>query len=208
MARRGARVVLGCAVAALACVLATAGARADPITIHGLTFSDEQGGFRLLGAWGSGTLDDPITLVEVVTRSQGVVLVVRGFGPQTGNSIPTAHPAGFVLRKIVTNATHQAWTFYDIELQKTEGTPSDIFDGLSFGQDTQAGRPFTSNRFQRSVAQDEPADAISFFDGIVKRGQSVSMTFVITATGQVPVFYILQRPNGPIASLGPGPSGG
>ena len=175
---------------------------AESITVKGLTFSDEIGGLRLLAAWGSGSIEDPITVVEEITSTTGAVLLIRGVGPHTGNAIPTNHPAGFALRKIVTNATNQTWTFFDIELQKLLGTPSDLFDGLSFGQDAQAGRPFTSNRFGQSVSQDEPRDHVTFFDGVVAPGETVSMDFVITATGHVPELMLLQKPNRPIASIG------
>lgn len=188
--------------AALLLLLALPGAgQADPITVRGLTFSDEMGGFTLLNAWGSGSLEDPITVVEEVTDTGGVVLVMRGLSPLAGNAIPTAHPAGFVLRKIVINATDDTWVFYDIEMQKLLGTPSDIYDGLSFGQNSQAGRPFVSDMFTESVALDEPRDAITYYGGVVPPGGKVSMTFVITSTGPVPEFYLLQRANRPIAML-------
>lgn len=191
--------ILAATLAALAA--GPQGAGAEPVTVRGLTFSDEQGGFELLSGWGSGSLEDPITIVEEVTATGGVVLVVRGFGPATGNPIPSAHPAGFVLRKVVINATGQSWTFYDVELQQVLGTPSDIFDGLSFGQASQVGRPFASDRFAQSVAQDEPRDSIVFFDGVVEPGERVSLTFVVTATGPMPEFYILQHPDRPVAAL-------
>jgi hypothetical protein len=175
--------------------------RADPVTVRGLTFSDEMGGFTILNAWGSGSLADPITVVEEVTAVTGTVLVVRGLGPESGNPIPTAHPACFVLRKIVINATNRSWNIYDVELQKVLGTTSDIFDGLSFGQSSQAGRPFPSDRFAQSALLEEPSDNLSFFDGIVAPGQTVTITFVVTVTGPVPEFYILQRPNRPLVWL-------
>ena len=185
-------------------------AAAEPITIKGLSFSDEMGGLRLLAVWGSGSLEDPITVVEEIIDTTGAILLVRGVGPHTGNPIPTNHPAGFALRKIVTNRTHQTWTFFDVELQKVLGTPSDIYDGLSFGQDAQAGRPFTSNRFNRSVSQDEPRDSLTFFDGVVEPGETVSLNFIVTATGFVPELIIMQRPNRPLAALDepPGAPGG
>jgi len=194
-------VVAGLLAAACMGLSATTPARADPITVKGLTFSDEMGGLRLLAAWGSGSLEDPLTVVEEIYDTSGAVLIVRGVGPQTGNPIPTNHPAGFALRKIVTNATHQTWTFFDVELEKNLGTPSDIYDGLSFGQDAQAGRPFTSNRFAQSASQDEPRDFITFFDGVVEPGETVSLNFIVTATGFVPELIILQRPNRPLAAL-------
>lgn len=186
---------------ALICLATASPAAGESITVKGLTFTDELGGFRLLAAWGSGSLEDPITVVEEITSTKGAVLMIRGVGPNTGNAIPTNHPAGFALRKIVTNATNQTWTFFDIELQKLLGTPSDIYDGLSFGQDAQAGRPFTSNRFAQSVSQDEPRDHVTFFDGVVEPGETVSMDFIVTATGHVTELMLLQKPNRPVASI-------
>jgi hypothetical protein len=202
------RTLVRLVVCAAMAVAAAPYAVGEPITIKGLTFSDEMGGLRLLAAWGSGSLEDPLTVVEEIVDTSGAILLVRGVGPQTGNAIPTNHPAGFALRKIVTNRTQQTWTFFDIELQKIVGTPSDIFDGLSFGQDAQAGRPFTSNKFGQSVSQDEPRDSISFFDGVVEPGETVSLNFIVTATGFVPELIILQRPNRPVAALSAVPGDG
>ncbi|MBC6439793.1 MAG: hypothetical protein GDA49_05150 [Rhodospirillales bacterium] len=146
-------------------------------------------------------MSDPITVVEEVTSTQGVVLIVRGLGPHSGNPIPTAHPAGFAIRKIVINATGRTWNRYDIQLQKSFGTPSDLYDGLSFGQMSEAGRPFPSDGFAQSAIFEEPSDSLSFFDGVVEPDEAVAMTFVITATGPVPEFFVLQQPNHPIAQL-------
>jgi len=187
-------------VAALA-ALPQEPARAESWTIHGPTFSDEMGGFTIHGVSDSSSLAVPITVLEEITSTTGVVLVIRGFGPHSGNPIPTAHPAGFAIREIAINATNQSWTFYDIELQKGFGTPSDLYDGLSYGQMSQAGRPFASDGFAQIAVFEEPRDGLSFFDGVIEPGQAVAMTFVITATGQVPEFFVLQRPNRPIAML-------
>ena len=48
----------GALVVSLA-VIGASGAEAEPITLAGLTFSDELGGVRLERGWGSGSLDDP-----------------------------------------------------------------------------------------------------------------------------------------------------
>jgi hypothetical protein len=47
------------------------GAQAEPVKVHGLTFSDELGGFTILNGWGSGSLADPITILEEVTSVTG-----------------------------------------------------------------------------------------------------------------------------------------
>ena len=59
-------------------VVGAGGAQAEPITLGGLTFSDELGGVRLERGWGSGSLDDPIVLVEEITGDGPAILIVRG----------------------------------------------------------------------------------------------------------------------------------
>jgi len=54
------------AAAALQALFA-ASAQAAPVTLAGLTFSDEMGGLVLHGGRGSGTTADPFVLVEEIT---------------------------------------------------------------------------------------------------------------------------------------------
>ena len=185
--------------AALLLCLAGPQAQAETFTQSGLSFSDERGGFRILGVSGHASLDDPIVVVEEVTDPGTAVLVVRGLGPALGNRIRTAHPAGFALRKIVINGTRESWTIYDIELQIALGTSSDRFDGLSFGQGVQVLRPFSSSVFGMNLSQEEPRDALLFYDGLVRPGEQVAMDFVITATRAVPEFFLVQQQDRPLA---------
>ena len=53
-------------------------ATAAPVTIEGITFSDEEGGFTILGASGSGSYDDPFVVIEELTDPEGAVLLMRG----------------------------------------------------------------------------------------------------------------------------------
>lgn len=174
---------------------------AEPIMIAGLLFSDEDGGFTIVGGWGEGTIDDPIVVVEEIVEPRPVTLVVRGLSPGWGNKIATNHPAGFAMRKVVVNRTAYIWNSYDHELQLLRGTPSDIYDGLSFGQASEAGRPFLSDRFANGTMQDEPRDYVTFRDGEVRPGETVTFQYVITATSPTEVFYIVQDPNRPLAGL-------
>ena len=73
----------------MAVVLAGRAAFAEPVTIGGITFSDERGGFTIRSASGSGAYDDPFVIVEEITDPQGAVLVIRGAVQEIGNRIGT-----------------------------------------------------------------------------------------------------------------------
>ena len=187
----------------IALLLAAAPAAAEPRLIGGLLFSDEAGGFVIVDGWGTGTIEDPIVVIEEVIEPVPITLIVRGFGPEWGNRIPTSHPAGFAIRKVVVNRTEYPWNSYDHELQLVRGTPSDIYDGLSFGQGSEAGRPFVSDLFGTGTMQDEPRDYLTFRDGEVRPGETATFQYVITATSPHETFYIVQDPNRPLASVTP-----
>ena len=108
------------------------------ISVNGVTFSDELGGFVLERASG-GTLEFQID-------------------QDFGNRIGSPHLWGFALIKVIENATVLPWESFELELQSKLGVPSDYWDGLSFGQGSQAGRPFTAQGFSRVTIVDEPYD--------------------------------------------------
>ena len=184
---------LALALALLAGLAATPAA-ARSLTAHGLTFSDELGGFTLDRVAGTGTPEDPIVVEETVTGPQNPVLVVRGLDKAFGNLIGSQHGAGFAMRKIVTNRTDHRWLRYQVEPRKELDQQSDYGDGLSFGQGATAGRVEASAPFRSRQDIDEPFDAIVFTDGEVKIGASARLEFVITDTLPGPVFYLLQEP--------------
>jgi len=180
--------------------LALAGsAAANPVSVGGLTFSDELGGFSILAASGSGTLQDPFVIVEELYGLQDAVLVVRGLAPAFGNRIGTQHLTGFALTKVVVNRTGDDWNLFQVELRKQLDTPSPYDDGLSFGQGSTVGRPFGSDIFSASDVTDEPYDAIVFRNGTVRTGERASLHFVITDTAPVSPFYLLQEPTRTVA---------
>ena len=181
--------------------LFAAAAAAQPMSVGGVTFSDEYGGFTIAAASGSGSLKDPFIVVEEITGPTAAVLIIQGIVPEFGNRIGTLHPTGFALRKIVRNETPFVWTFIDFELQQVLGVSSDYLDGLSFGQGSVSGRPFTSDRFDDTFEFNEPLDAITFQGGALRPGESAVFDFVITDTTPVQMFYLVQRPNRPIALL-------
>lgn len=166
---------------------------AAELSLGGLTFSDELGGVRLIDGWGTGTLDDPIVLVEEITDYGPAILIVRGMRPQFGNRIRSQHDVGFAITKVVRNATELPWTLFNLELREAIDRESPFGDGLSFGQASEAGRPFESDRFANNVEIREPYDGVQFSDGVVEPGETVVLHFVITDTTPYFRFYLLQK---------------
>jgi hypothetical protein len=187
-------------------LVAAGGAGAEPITLHGLTFSDELGGVRLERGWGSGSLDDPFVLVEEITSDGPAILIVRGMTHRFGNRIRSHHEVGFALTKLVRNGTAEAWSLFNLELREFFDHPSPFGDGLSFAQASDAGRPFGSDRFTDHVETREPFDGVQFFGGLVEPGETVTFSVVVTDTTPRWEFYLVQKRDSPIAGLPrPGP---
>lgn len=182
-------------------------AYAEPITLNGITFSDEVGGFVLVDGWGSGTIDDPFVIVERVTDDAPAILVVREFSGAFGNPTRTQHLAGFVLTKVVINGTDNAWQSYDLQLQELLGRDSTYGDGLSFGQHPGSARSFSSDLYRDPIAVDEPLDGVTFRQGVVRPGEQVSFRFYVTDNTPQSLFYLVQTREQPVvmAPIRPGP---
>ena len=171
---------------------------ADSVTLDGLTFSDELGGFRLLSASGSGTPDDPFVVVEEVTAPEQVVLTIRGSlaarpGRLAHNRIGSDHPFGYALRKVVINRTDSVWTGYDVELQQPLALASTQDDGLSFGEGSAFQRYAHADLFQVARVMQKPLDGIAFSMGDVPPGGRIALDFVITDIQERPAIYLAQR---------------
>jgi hypothetical protein len=181
-------------------------ARAASLTVDGVTFSDELGGFALEGVTGNGSMDDPFVIVERMTSAGGGILRFR-MDPAFGNRIGSQHTIGFALIKVIENATDFTWNSFDLELQSQLGVPSGYADGLSFGQGSMAGRPFTSLEFARVKMIDEPYDQVEFEDGKVPVGSRTTLRIVITESTPLSDAYLAQRPIRPLAAIFPRSAG-
>jgi hypothetical protein len=181
-------------------------AGAVSFTVSGITFSDEVGGLVLEKVTGQGSMDDPFVIMERLTDINGGVLTIR-VDPNYGNRIGSVHAIGFALMKVVQNATNISWSNFEIELQSKLGIPSDYTDGLSFGQGSEIGRPFTASGFARVTIVDEPSDSVQFNDGRVPIGERTILRFVITESQPLTVAYLVQRPVKPLADARPRPLG-
>jgi hypothetical protein len=179
-------------------LLAGAPALAEPVTLGGVTFSDEFGGFRILSGSGSGTPDDPFVIVEEVTEPGEAVLVIRGAPEPTPrnprrNRILSGHDMGFALRKVVINRTPLIWPGYDLELQAVPGRSSPQDDGLSFGQGSQEQRRIRSDVYETTVVTSEPIDMVVLNHGDVVPGGRVAIDLIITDMVSRPAIYLVQR---------------
>jgi hypothetical protein len=180
-------------------IAAAGGAGAEPITLDGLTFSDELGGVRLERGWGSGSLEDPFVLVEEIISDGPAILIVRGMSHRFGNRIRSHHEVGFALTKLVRNGTSQPWSLFNLELREFFDRESPFGDGLSFGQASDAGRPFRSDRFAEHLDTLEPFDGVQFFGGLIEPGETVALSVVVTDTTPRWEFYLLQKRDSPLA---------
>ena len=180
---------------------------AKPITLAGLTFSDELGGVVLHDGWGTGTNADPFVLVEEITEDGPAILIIRGMRARLSDAPTAVFQLGFVLRKIVTNSTSRDWHSFELELREDLDHPSTYGDGLSFAQATHQNRPFVSDRFGSVTMTDEPLDSVVFADGLVRPGQQVTVTAAITDYTPQDEIFLLQRRESPIAGLAAPPPG-
>ncbi len=169
-------------------------AQADVFTVGGLSFSDELGGFRILGVSGGGRLDDPFVVVEEVTGEAPAILVIRGMFADYGNRIGSHHLAGFALTKVVINRSAMAWSRYELELREVQQYHSPYGDGLSFGQGGEAGRPFVATGFAGNREVDEPYDSVVFDSGLIRPGDTATLSIVVTDTTPVSPIFVVQQP--------------
>lgn len=184
---------------ALILLAAVAPARAEPVTLNGITFSDELGGFTIVAGSGSGTPDDPFVIVERVTANRPAVLTIRGLTPSFGNPVGTNHYVGFALTKVVINATGRAWRSFGLELETRLGEHSSYLDGLSFGQEREAARSIGADRYRDTVVIDEPSDGVRFTRGEVRPGEQVVIRLIVTDNTPRPEFYLAQLRPEPMA---------
>lgn len=176
------------AVAAMVPTPTTAGA----VTLNGITFSDELGGFELIGGSGSGSKEDPFIIVERIYQSKPAVLTIRGMATALALRKFSFHFSGFSLIKVVINATLDDWQNFGLALETPLGTASTYLDGLSFGQAIPKNRPITSDVFANTIVVDEPDDSVIFDNGSVPPGTKVLFKLLITDHSPREVFFLRQ----------------
>ena len=158
------------------------------------SFSDELGGFRILSASGTGTLDDPIEIREELYSADPVTLVIRAVPPVAPREMPEGD---FHISVVAVNKSGLAWIEFDFELQEVRGKPSDFYDGLSFNQVSPDPAMISSDHFAAFENQFESFDRLRFKEGHVDPKDRARFGFFITDTTPVPTFYLVQDPHVP-----------
>jgi hypothetical protein len=177
----------------LACLLPAHGI-AGTWTTAGLSFSDELGGVRLVGASGTGARDDPVVLIQEIAGAGPAVLVVRNGRTGHLNVSPALGFLSIAVVSVITNRGPWAWSGFDLELRRTPDQPSVYTDGLSFDQPQSFARIAAADRFAQTVQDDEPFDRIRFDGGNVDPAQHLRLDFDIVDVNGTALFYLVQRP--------------
>lgn len=155
------------------------------------SFSDELGGFHILGISGSGTRDDPIEITEAMTSSDPATLIIRAANPAR---LDMLRQNSMHLRMVTVNESKLAWIGFEFELEEIRGKPSDFYDGLSFGQTNPNPDFISSDRFAHFQNQFESFDRLRFDQGHADPKTKASFGFFVTDVTPVPEFYLVQDP--------------
>lgn len=162
------------------------------------SFSDELGGFRILGVSGTGARDDPFVVVEEFHSSSPVTLTIRATAPLRPFDRSGLFASGDLhLRIEAVNGSGQAWVEFEFELQEVRDRPSLFGDGLSFDQRGEKTEVIGSDSFARFSRDFEPYDRLLYRDGHVDPGASAGFSFFITDFTPRSEFYLVQDPRIP-----------
>lgn len=164
----------------------------------GYSFSDELGGFTIVGVGGSGTKEDPIVIQEELVSASPVTLLIRAEGIVPPSNFSIEAGFGFTYLRIVTlNNSGLAWIEFEFELQEILGQPSIFSDGLSFDQRRSESENIGSDHFANYRRDFEPYDRLRFLNGKVDPLQTSSFDFLVTDFTPRSQFYIVQDPRIP-----------
>ncbi len=160
---------------------------------RGYSFSDEFGGLSIRSVTGSGTIQDPVVIVEEILEQQPVTLVVREIETRD----PTSREGAFLnlaVLVIAINRTNRVWAGFNLELREVFEQPSTYYDGLSFYQMTRLTDLFRSDRFAVVKRRAEPSDLVQYRSGSVDPGSRLRLWFQISDTSPVRTFFLIQEP--------------
>jgi hypothetical protein len=162
------------------------------------SFSDELGGFRIVGASGSGTKDDPIVIREEMNSASPVTMVIRTVRPIRPFDYSGLYANGFLhIRIEVLNNSELPWIEFEFELQEHLGKASVFGDGLSFDQRRSNSGNIWSESFNEYSRAFEPYDRLLFREGKVDHLSSASFNFMITDFTPRWEFFLVQDPRIP-----------
>ena len=176
-------------------------AMAKDIVLGGIRFSDEDASIVLHDGWGTGTREDPFTLVEDLLSDDNAVLTITGLRREFGNKSGLSQPVGFTLKKIVRNLTERPWHIFEMEVRELRNRASSYEDGLSFAQASGDKRLYFSDRYPEIWQTDEPLDAVTFSGATIHPGETVQLVVTITDFSPNYRFFLIQRRQSPLAEL-------
>ena len=130
--------------------LAGAGSSRSRWEAGAYSFSDELGGFRIVGVSGTGTKEDPIVIREEINSATPVTMVIRTVRPIRPFDYSGLYANGFLHVRIeVLNNSELPWIEFEFELQEHLGKASVFGDGLSFDQRRTDSGNISSDSFLR-----------------------------------------------------------
>jgi hypothetical protein len=188
-------------LAALLPLLLPARAEADQEKVWAAgaySFSDEQGGFRITGASGKGTKDDPIVITEELDSATPVTLTIRTIRPIRPFAEAGEYANGIMYMRInALNNSGKSWVEFEFELQEILGQPSVFGDGLSFDQRNKSPDNIISSNYKDFDRNFEPYDRLLFKNGNVDALKTVDFEFLVTDFTPRWTFYLVQDPRIP-----------
>lgn len=162
------------------------------------SFSDELGGFQIVGVSGKGTKDDPFVITEELESATPVTLTIRTIRPIRPFESSGDYANGLMHMRIETlNNSGQAWIEFEFELQEVEGRASVFGDGLSFDQRRADSSDISSDSFSQFTRDFEPYDRLRYTEGKVDPLKTASFSFMITDYTPRWRFYLVQDPRIP-----------
>ena len=181
--------------------LSTTQVRADPVKVWATgaySFSDELGGFRITGASGIGTKEDPLVIKEELNSATPVTLTIRATKPiePFGKAGEVANGVMY-MRIDVLNNSALPWVEFQFELQEILDQPSVFGDGLSFDQRNKTPDNIWSSNFADFDRRFEPYDRLLFRNGKIDPLKTATFDFLITDYTPRWTFYIVQDPRIP-----------
>lgn len=181
--------------------LASGDATADEVKVWATgaySFSDELGGFRITGASGIGTKDDPLVITEELNSATPVILTIRTTKPIQAFGKAGEFANGIMYMRIdVLNNSGQAWIEFQFELQEILNQPSVFGDGFSFDQRNKTPENIWSSNFADFDREFEPYDRLLFKNGKVDPLKTARFEFLMTDYTPRWTFYIVQDPRIP-----------
>lgn len=164
------------------------------------SYSDEMGGFAIVGISGTGSIDDPVVLTQEFFSASASVLVIRAEQPIRSHTFDGNFANGIIYMRIVTlNNSGLPWLEFEFELQERLGEPSTFGDGLSFDQRRTDSSNISSDRYAEFTRDYEPYDRLLFREGHTDPLETVSFKFLITDFTPRWEFFLVQDPTVPFS---------